>query len=103
MDPEDGQTDTSESAGPTSGSPVGRPPLPGLILGLAILTAPFLALLYGLDAGLFVMALALAAVGLLAVLAARNAESDLRQRLLVVAAVNAVLAFVCLIVLLARQ
>jgi hypothetical protein len=79
-----------------------RPPWVGLALGSAILVAPFLALLYGLEAGLLVMSLALAAVGLLAVLAARSAEPDLRQRLLLVASINLVLALICLLVLLAR-
>jgi hypothetical protein len=49
------------------------------------------------------MALTLSAVGGLAILAGRSAEPDLRQRLVVVAAVNAVLAFACLILLLARR
>jgi hypothetical protein len=91
-----------ERAGNGDG-PDQRPPLLGYGLGLAILAAPFLALLYGLDAGLLVMALALSAVGALAVLAGRSAEPDLRHRLVVVAAVNAVLAFACLVLLLARQ
>jgi hypothetical protein len=79
-----------------------HPPWLGLALGLAILVAPFLALLYGIEAGLVVMSMALAAVGLLAVLAARSAEPDLRQRLLLVSSVNLVLALICLLVLLAR-
>jgi hypothetical protein len=102
VDPEDDRTD-ARGAGQTDGGPGDRPPLVGLLLGLAILAAPFLALLYGLDAGLAVMALALAAVGVLALLAARTAEPDLRQRLLVVAAVNAALALACLVLLLVRQ
>ena len=105
MEPETDRTDASErQAGSRPADDAGnRPPVVGLLLGLAILAAPFLALLYGFDAGLAVMAIALAAVGLLAVLAAREAESDLRQRLLVVAAVNAVLAFACVVLLLLRQ
>jgi hypothetical protein len=74
----------------------------GVALGSAILAAPFLALVYGIEAGLLVMSLALAAVGLLAVFASRAAEPDLRLRLLLVAAVNLVLALICLLVLLAR-
>lgn len=105
MEPETGQNAASDQSGPrqTTDGAGERSPLVGLLLGLAILAAPFLALLYGFDAGLIVMALALAAVGLLAVLAARTAEAELRQRLLVVAAVNAVLTFACLILLLVRQ
>ena len=91
------------SAGGSAGGSDQRPPLLGYALGLAILAAPFLALLYGLDAGLLVMALALSAVGGLAILAGRSAEPDLRHRLIVVAAVNAALALACLILLLARQ
>ncbi len=102
-DPADDRIEARHAEGAADGAPGGRPPPVGLLLGLAILAAPFLALLYGLDVGLFVMALALAAVGLLAVLTARDAEPDLRQRLLVVAAVNAVLAVACLVLLLARQ
>ena len=97
----------SEQSGPTG--PVGlptrsgdRPPWLGIALGLAILLAPFLALLYGIEAGLAVMAVALAAVGLLAVLSARTADPDLRQRLVLVGAVNAILAFACLLLLLVR-
>ena len=85
------------------GGPGDRPPVLGYALGLAILAAPFLALLYGLDAGLAVMALALIAVALLAVLTGQNAEPDLRQRLFVVGAVLAVLALACLLLLLARR
>ena len=85
--------------------PVGagaRPPWLGIFLGLAILLAPFLALLYGIEAGLAVMAVALAAVGLLALLTARTVDADLRQRLVLVGAVNALLALACLALLLAR-
>ena len=85
------------------GGPGDRPPVLGYALGLAILAAPFLALLYDLDAGLAVMSLALSAVGLLAVLAGRDAEPELRQRLLAVGAVNAALALACLVLLLVRN
>jgi hypothetical protein len=80
----------------------GQPPWLSVALGLAILLAPFLALLYGIEAGLTVMAAALAAVGTLAVFTARSADADLRQRLLLVGAVNALLALACLALLLAR-
>jgi hypothetical protein len=105
VEPEAGQNAPSDEPGPkeTTEDAGERPPWVGVLLGLAILAAPFLALLYGFDAGLAVMALALAAVGLLAFLAARTAEPELRQRLLVVAAVNAVLAFACVVLLAVRQ
>ncbi len=80
-------------------APVDRARAIGCLLAGGIVVAPFLALLYDLDAGLAVMALALAATAFLSREAARTGGASVRRRLLVVAAVNGALALVCLVVL----
>jgi hypothetical protein len=74
----------------------------GCLLGLAILAAPFLAVLYDLDAGLAVMAVALGAAAYLALQALPAADATLARRLRLVAGVNAVLAAACLAMLALR-
>ena len=69
--------------------------LTGCVFAGAILVAPFLALLFDPVAGLLVMTLALAATAFLAGDAARAATAPARRRLLVLAAVNGVLALGC--------
>jgi lysylphosphatidylglycerol synthetase-like protein (DUF2156 family) len=72
------------------------------LLSGAILVAPFLALLYDLDAGLGVMALTLAASVELARQATRRAAPEMRQRLRIVMLVNAGLAVTCAVILVVR-
>ena len=81
-----------------------RERLVGSVLVLAIVTAPFLALLYDLDATLAMIALALGATAALAAQAARSGTGGpaLRPRLLTAAALNALLALACLVILLVR-
>lgn len=74
----------------------------GCLLGLAILAAPFLAVLYDLDAGLAVMAVALGAAASLALQALPATDPTLARRLRLAAAVNATLAVACLAVLALR-
>ena len=78
-----------------------RERLLGCGLALAIVAAPFLALLYNLDAALTMTALALAATAALAVQATRSGTGGpaLRPRLLAAAALNALLALICLVIL----
>ena len=79
-----------------------RPPLAGCVFGAGVIAAPFLALLYGIEAGLGVMAATLATVTGFGVYAAQHAPPDLRSRLLPVVVLNGVLAVACLLVLLWR-
>lgn len=72
------------------------------LLSGAILVAPFLALLYNLNAGLGMMTLTLAASVELARQARQRATPEMRQRLQVVMAVNAGLAIACAVILVAR-
>ena len=72
------------------------------LLSGAILIAPFLALLYDLNAGLAVMALTLAASVELARQAQSRATPQMRRRLRIVMAINAALAVVCVLILTAR-
>ncbi len=76
----------------------------GGALVLAVVVAPFLALLYDLDAGLAVTALALAATAALVAQAARSGTGGpaLRPRLLTAAALNALFALACLVILVVR-
>ncbi|MGI8644475.1 MAG: hypothetical protein ACR2LS_10215 [Thermomicrobiales bacterium] len=83
-------------------SPVARQPAMTCLLSGAILIAPFLALLYDLDAGLGVMALTLAASVELARQAQARAVPEMRQRLRVVMVVNALLALICAVILAVR-
>jgi hypothetical protein len=68
----------------------------------AMVAAPFLALIYDLTTGLAVMTAALAATAYVSLDASRVAEPPLRQRLRVLAAVNAVLGLIALGLLAAR-
>ena len=61
----------------------------------AILVAPFLGLLYGVTAGLAVMAITLVAIAALAREAIPEARPDIRPRLRVVMGVNVALAVIC--------
>ncbi len=82
-----------------------RERLLGCGLVLAVVAAPFLALLYDLDAGLAVTALALATTAVLTAQAARSGPGgpSLRPRLLTAAAaLNALLGLVCLVILVVR-
>ena len=78
-----------------------RERLLGCGLALAIVAAPFLALLYDLNAGLAVSALALGATAAFAVqIAGSGATSPaLRSRLLTAAALNVLLSLACLVIL----
>jgi hypothetical protein len=80
----------------------GRASLAGCVFGVGVIAAPFLALLYGIEVGLGVMAVALATVAGFGMQAAQHAPADLRGRLLLAVALNGVLAVVCLVVLLVR-
>ena len=72
------------------------------MFGAGVIAAPFLALLYGIDVGLGVMAVALATVSVFGVYAIQDAPPDLRVRLLPIIVLNGVLAVACLLVLLWR-
>ncbi len=81
-----------------------RERLLGCALVLAIVAAPFLALLYDLNAGLAVTALALATTTAFTAQAARSGAGGtaLRHRLLTAAVLNALLAVACLVILVVR-
>ena len=79
-----------------------RPSFAGCVFGAGVIAAPFLALLYGIEVGLGVMAVALATVSVFGVYATQHAPPDLRRRLLPAIVLNGVLAVVCLLVLLWR-
>jgi hypothetical protein len=72
----------------------------GFVAGMVL--APFLALIYGWNAGLGVMAFALAATTYLVVDVWRTAEPTVKVRLRSLIAVNAALTLLCLGILLAR-
>jgi hypothetical protein len=72
----------------------------GFVAGMVL--APFLALLYGWNAGLAVMTFSLAATTYLAFDTYRTASPDVQPSLRLLVAVNAVLTVACLAVLLAR-
>jgi len=74
---------------------VDRTRLVGCALAGAVTVAPFLALLYSVDAALAVMALALGATAWAAREAARGVAGAARDRLRVAALVNALLALAC--------
>lgn len=75
----------------------------GCIPAAAIVIAPFLALYAGLDAGLVVAALALAAVAWLCFDGARRLDPDRRRRLRLVAAIDVLFALGCLAVVVIRR
>jgi hypothetical protein len=68
----------------------------------AMVIAPFLALIYGLTAGLAVLTLALGTTTYVTFDASCDAPPDLRQRLRLLAAINAVLGLIALGLLVAR-
>jgi hypothetical protein len=72
----------------------------GFVAGMVL--APFLALVYGWNAGLGVMTFALAATTYLAFDSYRTAPPDLRPRLRPLVIVNAALTLACFAVLLVR-
>lgn len=87
--------------------PGGRGPLDGRKLAgygfvAGMVLAPFLALIYGWNAGLAVMSLALATTTYLAHDAWRHGQQEARQRLRGLTAVNATLTIFCVAVLVAR-
>lgn len=72
----------------------------GFVAGMV--AAPFLALVYGWNAGLGVMALALAATTYLVLDASRTADDDQKRRLQPLLITNAVLTLVCVVILVLR-
>lgn len=72
----------------------------GFIAGMVL--APFLALIYGWNAGLGVMTFALAATTYLAIDAMRAADPTVQPRIRRLIAANAALALLCLAVLIFR-
>ena len=72
----------------------------GFVAGMVL--APFLALVYGWNAGLGVMALALGATTYLAIDAWRGADPTVQPRLRLLIAANAALTLLCLVVLILR-
>src|SRR6187551_901682 len=72
----------------------------GFVAGMVL--APFLALIYGLNAGLAVMACALAATTYLAYDTYRTAAHELQPRLRLLVAINAGLTLLCVGLLIAR-
>ena len=89
--------------GATDGrTPRNRGQLVGCLLASSIAAAPFVALLYDLDAGLAVMALALGATAWLTRESARGLGAAQRSRLHAAALLNGVLALVCVAILVAR-
>lgn len=79
-----------------------RAQIAGCLFGGAVFLAPFLALLYDLTAGLAVMALALGALTVAAYDAAAQADPPKRRQLLTAAALNGMLALLCLLVTVIR-
>lgn len=73
----------------------------GCGFALAMVAAPLLALLYGVNAGLAVLATTLAMTTYL-LLDATRLRPDLRRQLIAVAGVNAVLAALCIAALIWR-
>jgi hypothetical protein len=82
--------------------PIDRTKVIGVALAVAMVVAPFLALLYGWTAGLGVMALALAATSYLALAATPRLEPAHRGRVVAIAAINGALALVCVAALIDR-
>jgi hypothetical protein len=75
----------------------------GCFFAGAMLTAPFIALLYDVNAGLIVMALGLLATAYLSYDSMTMAELQLRDRLRTVVIVNLVLAALLVIVVIVRM
>ena len=74
----------------------------GYAFAAGMVVAPFLAAIYGWNVGLGLMVLALAASTYLAADALRVAGPEMRQRLKLLAGINAALCLLCLIALLVR-
>jgi len=95
---------TEERRGGERGMVARRPDhrrLTGCFVG-AIVVAPFLALIFGLNAALLVMAIALSLTTYLVVLGARSVAPAVRGRMVATAILNGVLALLCVIVLIVR-
>lgn len=69
---------------------------------LAMVVAPFLALIFGINAALLVMIVTLSATTYLVLIAARTMGAAARSRMRLTAVLNAVLALACAIVLIVR-
>jgi VIT1/CCC1 family predicted Fe2+/Mn2+ transporter len=78
-------------------TPQQRASIQALLLTLAIVIAPFLALLFGLTAALVVLAIGLGLTAWLCWQASRQGGRASRGRLRALAALNGVLALVCLV------
>ena len=72
----------------------------GFVAGMVL--APFLALIYGWNAGLGVMTFALASTTYLVIDVWRTADTELKTRLRPLLAINAVLTLLCLGILVLR-
>jgi VIT1/CCC1 family predicted Fe2+/Mn2+ transporter len=75
----------------------------GCFFAGAMVVAPFLALLYDVNAGLIVMALGLIATAYLCFDTSKSAESPMRDRLQTVVIVNVLLAAALVIVVILRS
>lgn len=73
----------------------------GCGFGGAMVVAPFLAWVWGVEAAVGVMTIALAVTSYLALDASRTAETELAKRLRMLGMVNGVLVAGCLVVLIA--
>ena len=69
---------------------------------LAMVIAPFVALIFGIDAALLVLIVGLSATAYLVVLAGRTMGPAARGRMFATAALNGILALICAIVLIVR-
>lgn len=83
--------------------PVTRARVIGGLFALAILLAPFIALLYGTSYGLGMMAIALGATAFLAWDARSQVDPPMYERLAILAAVNLLLAVGAIVVLIATR
>lgn len=83
--------------------PVTRARVIGGLFALAILLAPFIALLYGTSYGLGMMAIALGATAFLAWDARSEVDPPMYERLAILAAVNLLLAVGAIVVLIATR
>jgi hypothetical protein len=75
----------------------------GCLFAGAMIAAPFIALLYDVDAGLIVMALGLIATGYLSYDSMKTAEPPLRDRLRTVVIINLALAALLVIAVIVRS
>jgi hypothetical protein len=74
----------------------------GCLLAFAIVVSPFLALLYGVEASLVVLAMATGATAWLALSASRTAASPRKNSLIVAGALNAGFALISIGILVSR-